>query len=156
MLIDTGCSSQWIARSHHPCPQALGARRLDRIINTHCHSDHMGGNAAIARAFQTPISVPLDAAAVIDRWDTRELLLDYADQKADRFAYASTIAAGDTLKIGGIEWRALAAPGHDMSALVFHARARALVSGDALWDKRIRSVEPVTGSPSASPRSARP
>jgi glyoxylase-like metal-dependent hydrolase (beta-lactamase superfamily II) len=125
-------------------PQALGGRRLDRLINTHCHSDHMGGNAAIARAYGSPISLPVDAAPLIARWDTRELLLDYADQHAERFAYADTIAAGDALKLGGIEWQAIAAPGHDMTALAFFSpEHRVLVSGDALWERGFGLIEPV-------------
>jgi glyoxylase-like metal-dependent hydrolase (beta-lactamase superfamily II) len=44
------------------------------------------------------------------------------------------IAAGDSFEMGGLVWSALAAPGHDMEALVFHCREqRLLISGDALW-----------------------
>jgi glyoxylase-like metal-dependent hydrolase (beta-lactamase superfamily II) len=145
VLIDTGCSmhaerTAALLRD----PQALGGRGLDRIVNTHCHSDHMGGNAALARAYRAPIVVPRDAAAIVERWDTRELLLDYADQQAERFAYASTIGAGDTFEAGGVTWHALAAPGHDMSALVFYApEHRVLVSGDALWENGFGLIEPV-------------
>src|SRR5918992_4700550 len=118
VLIDTGCS----AHAEHTlellrAPGALDGRPLDRIVNTHCHSDHMGGNAAIARAYGALIAVPRDAAAVIEVWDTRELLLDYADQQAERFSYSNTISAGEKLRLGDIDWRALAAPGHDMGAL---------------------------------------
>lgn len=124
--------------------EALGDRRLDRVINTHCHSDHMGGNAVLARAYGCPISLPVDAARLIDAWDTRELLLDYADQRAERFAYADTIAAGDALRLGDTDWLALAAPGHDMTALVFYApEHRVLVSGDALWERGFGLIEPV-------------
>ena len=125
-------------------PQALGERRLDRLINTHCHSDHMGGNAALARAYGASISLPVHAAPLIERWDTRELLLDYADQQAERFNFTDTIAPGDTLKLGDTEWRALAAPGHDMTALVFHAPEHGLlVSGDSLWERGFGLIEPV-------------
>jgi glyoxylase-like metal-dependent hydrolase (beta-lactamase superfamily II) len=145
VLMDTGCSAhagETLALLR--APQALGARCVDRIINTHCHSDHMGGNAAIARAYGASISLPVDAAPLIDRWDTRELLLDYADQRADRFSYADTIAAGDALHLGDMEWQALAAPGHDMTALVFYApEHRVLVTGDALWERGFGLIEPV-------------
>jgi glyoxylase-like metal-dependent hydrolase (beta-lactamase superfamily II) len=145
VLIDTGCSAhaaRTLALLRHP--QALGARPLDRIVNTHCHSDHMGGNAAIAGAYGASITVPLDAVPIIDAWDTRELLLDYADQQADRFAYDHTIAAGAQLELGGIQWLAFAAPGHDMTALVFYApKQRVLVSGDALWEHGFGLVEPL-------------
>jgi glyoxylase-like metal-dependent hydrolase (beta-lactamase superfamily II) len=125
-------------------PQALGGQGLDRLINTHCHSDHMGGNAAIARAYASAITLPVDAAPLIERWDTRELLLDYADQQAERFAYTDTVAAGDVLRFGGMEWQAIAAPGHDMTALAFYSpEHRVLVSGDALWERGFGLIEPV-------------
>ncbi|HSQ03075.1 MAG TPA: MBL fold metallo-hydrolase, partial [Burkholderiales bacterium] len=144
-LIDTGYG----ARVEHTlallrAPDALGTRRLDRIVNTHCHSDHMGGNAAIAREYGCPISLPVDAAPLIERWDTRELLLDYAGQEAERFACEATIAAGDVFRLGETEWQALAAPGHDMTALAFYApEHRILVSGDALWKRGFGLIEPV-------------
>jgi glyoxylase-like metal-dependent hydrolase (beta-lactamase superfamily II) len=146
VLIDTGCSAhaeRTLALLR--APQALGPRRgLSRILNTHCHSDHMGGNASVARAFQAPVSVPLAAAPVIDRWDTRELLLDYADQQADRFTYDEVIAPGAPLELGGIEWLPIAAPGHDMTALVFYApESRVIASGDALWENGFGLVEPL-------------
>ena len=36
---------------------ALGDERLLRLVNTHLHSDHCGGNAALKAAFGMPISV---------------------------------------------------------------------------------------------------
>lgn len=123
---------------------ALAGGRLDLLINTHCHSDHMGGNAALARAYGCPIRLPVDAARLIDAWDTRELLLDYADQQAERFRYAGTIAAGECLRLGHLEWQALAAPGHDMTALVFYQpEQRLLISGDALWERGFGLIEPL-------------
>jgi glyoxylase-like metal-dependent hydrolase (beta-lactamase superfamily II) len=36
--------------------------------------------------------------------------------------------------MGGLAWKALAAPGHDMEALIYYcAEKRLLISGDALW-----------------------
>ncbi len=145
VLIDTGYGAHaQRTLAFLRAEKALGDRRLDRVMNTHCHSDHMGGNAALARAYGCPISLPADAARLIDAWDTRELLLDYADQQAERFAYADTIAAGDVLRLGDTDWVALAAPGHDMTALVFYApEYRVLVSGDALWERGFGLIEPV-------------
>ena len=30
--------------------EGLDREPLERLVNTHCHSDHMGGNAAVASA----------------------------------------------------------------------------------------------------------
>ena len=38
---------------------ALAGTRLDWLLNTHCHSDHMGGNAAVQNAFGCRTSVPV-------------------------------------------------------------------------------------------------
>jgi len=45
--------------------------------------------------------------------------------------------------MGGLDWRVLAAPGHDTHAAMFHApEARVLVSGDALWENGFGVVFP--------------
>ena len=115
--------------------QNPGGRTLDRLVNTHCHSDHMGGNAALQRRHRCHTSVPTGEAPLVERWDEEALLLSYADQRAERFRVDATIAAGDRLRMGGIEWVAIAAPGHDTHALMFHSPGeRILISGDAFWE----------------------
>ena len=115
-------------RQHH-------GRRLSRLINTHSHSDHIGGNAALQRAFGCQILIPAGIEAHIRDWDETALLLAPAAQRGDRFLHDGVVRAGDTLAMGGSDWQAHAAPGHDMDALVFHCpESRLLISGDALWE----------------------
>jgi glyoxylase-like metal-dependent hydrolase (beta-lactamase superfamily II) len=114
--------------------EALAGRRLARLVNTHSHSDHIGGNAALQRAFGCSITVPCGMAEAVAAWDEDALLLTTAAQSGERFAADATLAAGDVLGAGELAWRALPAPGHDMDALVFHnPDRRLLISGDALW-----------------------
>jgi glyoxylase-like metal-dependent hydrolase (beta-lactamase superfamily II) len=114
--------------------EALAGRRLTRLINTHSHSDHIGGNAALQRAYGCTISVPSGMAEAVATWDEDALLLTTAEQVGERFSADLLVTAGDVLRMGGMEWKAYAAPGHDMDALVFHnPDRRILISGDALW-----------------------
>jgi len=133
-VIDTGYVShgaQTVALVRH----ALEGRRLSRLVNTHCHSDHIGGNAALARAFGCTITIPTGEARNVTAWDTEALHLDGFGQRCERFAFDSTMTAGDRLTMGGFEWQALAAPGHDMDSLVLYApEPRLLISADALWE----------------------
>ncbi len=132
-LIDSGYvthASQTVALLTH----ALGGRRLTRLLNTHSHSDHIGGNAAVSAAFGCRVIVPQGIDATIAEWDEEALLLSPLGQSAARFRHDATIAAGDEVALGGLNWRAIAVPGHDMDALAFHNRERRLlISGDALW-----------------------
>ncbi len=135
VLVDTGYAT------HAPFtaallaePHVLGNDPLALIVNTHGHSDHVGGNATLQRRYGCPIAFPAREAPLVDRWDERALLYGYADQKVDRFAIDQRIAPGSRHRWGGLDWDALAAPGHDMGALVFfNAEHGILIAGDALW-----------------------
>lgn len=123
----------------------LGGRRLDWLVNTHCHSDHMGGNARVRDAHGCRLSIPLGEAPLIEAWDDETLWLGYADQRCERFEFDDTMKPGDILTWGGMEWLAIAAPGHDMGALMFHCeQERLLISGDALWENGFGILLPGT------------
>ena len=133
-------------------PQGLGGAPLAKLVNTHCHSDHMGGNAAIQARYRCPVMLPRGEAPLIDAWDEKALLLGYCDQRAERFHYDEIISPGETHVWGDLEWKALAAPGHDMGALVFYnPEHRLLISGDALWQSGYGFVMPREIDPLALP-----
>ena len=114
---------------------AVRGRRLKRLINTHSHSDHIGGNAALQARFGCEIIVPAGLHATIAEWDENALLLSPLGQQAARFQHDSLIRADDEISLGDLNWQALAVPGHDMEALAFYnPERRILISGDALWE----------------------
>ncbi len=132
-LVDSGYVGH-AAQTVELVKSAVAERHLKRLINTHSHSDHIGGNAAVRRAFGCEILIPSGIEAHVVNWDEEALLLGPAAQRGDRFRHDGVIAPGEEFEMGGLAWRAIAAPGHDMEALVFHCpRERLLISGDALW-----------------------
>jgi glyoxylase-like metal-dependent hydrolase (beta-lactamase superfamily II) len=132
--------------------RGLGITPLALVVNTHCHSDHVGGNAAIAGQYGCPIAVPAAEAPLVERWDGKALLYDYCDHRIDRFRVDRELVPDATYVWGDLEWEALAAPGHDTGALVFYnADHGILISGDALWEKGFGFVMPAEIDPGALP-----
>jgi glyoxylase-like metal-dependent hydrolase (beta-lactamase superfamily II) len=142
VLIDSGYGRD-TAETLLKVSGALAGRPLDWLVNTHCHSDHMGGNSAVQTAYRCRTSIPRGEAPLIQSWDEHALWLSYADQRCARFTFDDTVAAGDEFDWGDLHWRALAAPGHDMAALMFFCEeAGLLISGDALWQNGFGVVLP--------------
>ena len=70
-LVDTGYlahAAQTVAMVRH----ALQGRSLDLVVNTHLHSDHCGGNAALHEVFGCRIAIPLADADKVAAWDDLE------------------------------------------------------------------------------------
>ena len=133
-LIDSGYVTQ-ASQTVALVERALDGRRLKQLLNTHSHSDHIGGNAAVQAAFGCSVTIPNGIEATIAGWDEEALLLGPLEQQAARFTHDATYAAGDQFELGGLNWRAIAVPGHDMAALaLYNPERRLLISGDALWE----------------------
>jgi glyoxylase-like metal-dependent hydrolase (beta-lactamase superfamily II) len=141
-LVDSGYAShapQTVALT----TRALQGRLLDRLINTHLHSDHCGGNAALRRAFGCRIAIPAPEADKVRTWNEDELTYAATGQQCERFAFDDTLAPGDVLMLGDMAWQALAAPGHDPHSLILYcADERILISADALWENGFGVVFP--------------
>jgi glyoxylase-like metal-dependent hydrolase (beta-lactamase superfamily II) len=147
-LVDSGYvthAPQTLALVRH----ALGPRRLDRLLNTHLHSDHCGGNAALQAAYGCRTAIPVAEAGKVRAWDEDALSFRATAQQCARFSFDETIAPGDELMLGELRWQALAAPGHDPHALLlFCPDEGILLSGDALWEHGFGVIFPeLAGEP---------
>ena len=147
VVIDSGyCSHREETLQLLAGPRGLEGEPLERLINTHCHSDHMGGNAAIASAHGCRVTIPEGEARHVVPWTPQSVWMARFDQRADPFRFDDTIAGGGTFDGGGFVWEAHSAPGHDMDALIyFEPENRILVSGDALWENGMGFVWPEEG-----------
>lgn len=129
--------------------QALGGRPLERLLNTHLHSDHCGGNALLAAAYGCRIAIPAAEAAKVAAWDEEALSYRATGQQCARFSFDATLAPGQRLVLGGLQWTVAAAPGHDPHALLFFCEEEGiLISGDALWENGFGVIFPeLSGEP---------
>lgn len=142
-LVDSGYlthSAQTLALVEH----ALQGRPLDKLVNTHLHSDHCGGNAALQTRYPNLVTaVPVGEAAAVSAWDENALSYRATGQQCARFTFQKTVAPGDVLTLGDLQWQALGAPGHDPRSLVFfNAEHGILLSADALWENGFGVIFP--------------
>ena len=148
-IVDTGYAShapQTLALVDRLRGSADGPRPLTRIINTHLHSDHVGGNARLKARFAADgctIAMPPGLAAAVAAWDVDALTYAPTGQHCERFMYDRLLASGDELVLGGLQWEVLAAPGHDPHMVMLFNRAHGiLISADALWEHGFGAIFP--------------
>jgi glyoxylase-like metal-dependent hydrolase (beta-lactamase superfamily II) len=142
-LIDSGYSAH-AAQTVGLVHGTLGARPLDRLLNTHLHSDHCGGNAALQTAYPyLQTCIPPGQAAAVRQWDPVALTYEPTGQVCPRFAIDGVLSPGDEVRLAGMPWEVHAAPGHDPHSVIFFQPAGGiLISADALWENGFGVVFP--------------
>ena len=134
-LVDTGYATH-SAQTVALVQAALGARPLDLLLNTHLHSDHCGGNAALQRAYPgVATRIPPGLSSFVRHWDPVALTYTPTGQRCPRFLFDDVLQPGDELLLADRPWQVHGAPGHDAhSVVLFEAQSRTLISADALWE----------------------
>lgn len=134
-LVDTGYSSH-SSQTVALVRSALGSRELDLILNTHLHSDHCGGNAALQQAFPAVRTmIPPGLASKVRDWDPVALSYTPTGQVCPPFRFEALLVPGQEITLGDAKWQILGAPGHDPhSIILFEPGTKTLVSADALWE----------------------
>lgn len=123
--------------------RALAGQPLARIVNTHLHSDHCGGNRVLQAHHPAATFVPAPSLEAARSWDEERLTYRATGQRCERFRVDGAIVPGASLHLGPAEWQVHAAPGHDPDAvLLFEPQTRTLISGDALWEDRLAIIFP--------------
>ncbi|HSI55545.1 MAG: MBL fold metallo-hydrolase [Ramlibacter sp.] len=124
--------------------RALDGRPLDLLVNTHLHSDHCGGNAALQRAYPAMQTlIPPGQADEVARWDATALTYEPTGQVCERFRFDAVVRPGTQLRLGDLDWQVHAAAGHDPhSVILFEPFSRVLISADALWENGFGIVFP--------------
>ena len=142
-VVDTGYvshSTQTLALIDN----ALQGQPLARILNTHLHSDHCGGNAALQQTYpQVQTFIAPGQAEQVRSWNESALSYAPTGQECPRFVITGLLQPGSNVRLSGRDWQVHAAPGHDPhSVILFEPESRTLISADALWENGFGVVFP--------------
>lgn len=142
-LVDTGYCSH-AEQTVDLVAGCLQGRPLDHVLNTHLHSDHCGGNAALQRAWPSVLTaIPPGQAPHVRHWDPYALSYTPTGQECPQFRFDSLLTPGSCVLLGDKPWQVHAAPGHDPhSVVLFEPQGRVLISADALWEHGFGVVFP--------------
>lgn len=142
-LVDSGYATH-SAQTLELIESRLKARPLDFLINTHLHSDHCGGNAALQGKYSALKTViPPGQAQLVTSWDADGLFYIPTGQICPQFEFDLTLNVGADMQLGLQRWQIHSAGGHDPHAVIFFEPiSGVLISGDALWQNGFGVVFP--------------
>ncbi|MGH6638540.1 MAG: MBL fold metallo-hydrolase [Polaromonas sp.] len=143
LMVDSGYCTH-AAQTLQLVEAVLGERPLDFLVNTHLHSDHCGGNAALQAHYpELKTLIPPGHAQQVAHWDPVALTYLPTGQLCPRFKFDQTLQPGTHMRFGASHWQVHAAAGHDPHSLVFFEPAsKVLISADALWENGFGVVFP--------------
>ncbi|AMM25192.1 MBL fold metallo-hydrolase [Variovorax sp. PAMC 28711] len=147
-LIDSGYAAH-AGQTFALVESALAGRPLERLFNTHLHSDHCGGNAALQARYPDLLTeIPPGEAPYVAQWEDAALSYIATGEQCARSHFDGVLSPGTACVLGDPAWDIHAAPGHDPHAvLVFEPVSRTLIFADALKRLRVAFTE-LAGEPS--------
>jgi len=106
------------------------------LLNTHCHIDHVLGNAHILAKYKVPFLIHLKEEALLRAVKTYSS--NYGFQQYHEALPSGYITEGDKIKFGNTGLEVIFLPGHSPGHVGFyHREDRVILSGDVLFEGSI-------------------
>lgn len=135
VIIDPGCVEK---DEENELTEFIESNKLivKQLINTHCHIDHVLGNAFVKRKFNVPLLIhPIEEAMLraVKSYASNYGFFQYQDSTADSF-----LNEGDEVVFGNQKLAILFVPGHSPGHIAFYdAPTKILIGGDVLFENSI-------------------
>lgn len=116
----------------------LDLAAVARIINTHTHCDHVGGNHTIQKQSNCAVALHPAGRRFMETRDARSPWWSYYHQEADFFDPTESLGDGDDVDIGPYRFQVIFTPGHAADGVVlYHRTHHLLLSSDTLWERDV-------------------
>jgi hydroxyacylglutathione hydrolase len=136
IIFDPGCSTN---AEEKTLVEIIESRNLKpvKLINTHCHLDHVFGNDFVHKKYDLPLGIHELEVEVLEMSPMVAKMYGLPTMTpsppADYF-----IAEGETIALGDATFEVLFCPGHSPGSICFYNRAEGyIIAGDVLFDGSI-------------------
>lgn len=133
VLIDSGFGGDLAETERLLREAGAPPERLQLLVNTHYHCDHVGGNHGLQRRYGVRIAAHELDAALVNRRDRDACAAEWLAQPVEPYVVDRPLADGDEIALDGLTLRVIHTPGHTLGHIALYIlEEEALVCGDAV------------------------
>lgn len=132
IVVDPGCYDE---RERNALQNFIAQKKLRpvRLLNTHCHLDHVFGNAFVARTWGLTLEIHRGEIPVLERFQVVCQMYGVPVNELQP-APGAFLEAGGTIEFGETKLDILFTPGHSPASVSFYCREEGfVVAGDVLF-----------------------
>jgi len=134
VVIDTGFGSDVGQLDQLLISVGVEPASVALIVNTHHHSDHVGGNHYMQSRYGTHIAAHRWEAELANRKDPNAFMSDYLDQPVEPFSVSRKLSDDDVLRAHDVSLRVIHTPGHTLGHIALYVEEElTVVCGDTLY-----------------------
>ena len=154
ILIDTGFGSDAIETVRLITEAGVSPEELHLVVNTHYHSDHVGGNFHLQKNYGVSIAAHKWDAGLINACDSEACSAEWLDQPVEPYRVDSILSDNDEIQTGNRALQVLHTPGHTLGHIsLYDPEEEILVCGDLFHNNDVGWLNPFREGVSAIQRS---
>lgn len=135
IIIDPGCYSEDDRKILSKFIEDNNLKPV-RLINTHCHLDHICGNSFVAKKYNLKLEANKEELPILEHAPKSAEMYGFPMDKSPEIELF--LDENDTIKFGKSELKILFTPGHSPGSLSFYSKKDSFViAGDVLFKQGI-------------------